>query len=67
MKSKKNGEVAHIYISGVLEDIKRRDEERNNLDAKLEDAFKKLIMQTTKELMGEGQIIEKKLKKSLGQ
>lgn len=46
--------MAHLYITALIDDTTKRDEEKNQLDSKLEEAFKRVIMTTTKELMGEG-------------
>ena len=48
-----------------MEEGIKKEEEKNNLELKLEEAFKKVIMNTTIELMGESLVIEKKMKKSL--
>lgn len=65
MKSKKNGEYAHVYIMGVMEDCNKKDEERYEIDSKLEEAFKDIIYTTTMELLGEPGCLEKKMKKAV--
>jgi hypothetical protein len=39
-KSKKNGELAHIFVSGLLEECTRRDEEKNDIELKMEMAIR---------------------------
>ena len=53
MKSKKNGELAHLYVMGLVEECNRKEEDKYEIEGKLEDIFKNIIYSTTIELMGE--------------
>ena len=52
MKSKKNGEFAHVFIQGLLEECTKREDERGDLDIKLENAVRSIIMSSTLEILG---------------
>jgi len=66
VKSKKNGEFAHLFVTGIVEECTKKEDERDELDKKLELAVKNIIYQTTVELMGgDADQMEKKLKKAV--
>ena len=48
-----------------MEECNKKDEERYEIDSKLEDAFKDIIYTTTMELLGEPGCLEKKMKKAV--
>ena len=45
MRSKKNGELAHIIVQGLIDDITKRDDDSKELEAKLEGVFKNIIFE----------------------
>ena len=72
MKSKKNGEFAYIFVSGVLDDCKKRSEDFKDLDSKLDGMLRVLIQNTTSEIINQkthsndsSETMEKKLKRAL--
>jgi len=53
-------------VSGLLEECTRKEDERGELDRKLEMAVKQIIQTTTQELMGnDHELMEKKLKRAI--
>lgn len=52
MKSKKNLEFAHIYCMGMIEECTKREDDKAEIEVKLEQAVRNIIHATTVELMG---------------
>lgn len=52
LRSKKNLEFAHVYVVGLVEDCTKREEDKADLEGKLEKVVKQIIQSTTLELMG---------------
>lgn len=52
MKSKKNGEFAHIFIQGLLDECIKKEDDKFEIEKNLEQAFRNIIQNTTLEIMG---------------
>jgi len=61
LKSKKNLEFAHIYVLGLIDDCTRKEEDKSDIESKLEKAVKNIINTTTNELIGDSYQMERKL------
>ncbi|CDW72990.1 leucine rich repeat family protein [Stylonychia lemnae] len=61
LKSKKNLEFAHIYVLGLIDDCTRKEEDKSDIDSKLEKVVKNIINTTTMELIGDSYQMERKL------
>lgn len=63
-KSKKNGEIAGLYLKGLIQDCTKQQEERQDLDAQLEKAVWSVIYETTTDLVDKPLGLEKRMKKA---
>ena len=65
LKSKKNLEFAHIYVMGLIEESTKKEEDKAEIEQRLEKAVKQIINTTTLELMGESCNMERKLQEGI--
>lgn len=53
MRSKKNLEFAHVYVMGLVDECVKRESEKAQIEARLEQAIRHIVYTTTAELIGE--------------
>jgi hypothetical protein len=56
---------AHIYVMGLIEECTRKEDDKAEIEQKLERAVRQIITTTTIELMGEPFNMERKLQEGI--
>ncbi len=53
LRSKKNLEFAHVYVMGLVDECIKREFEKAQIEARLEQAVRQIVFTTTAELLGD--------------